>query len=302
MSEPEICADPSSDADEHFLLSTYREKIIEHRFVSEVLAALWHQGIKDAEVLKPEVDGGGYDVVFQAGGTIRHVQLKSVKANATTAKWKVALRLASYPSGCVVVIVSDPHSLAIGPFLWFGGEPGYPLPTIDHFKVAKHTKANAEGVKGERPKHRELPRSAFRPLAAIGEVAKVLFDTGEASASAFSSPLNNAGVEDMLRRAGHPYVQVSWQGGLFDAVGHPGVKVCDADYAHRGDYGTVLLGIAKQAGVSAKVHDSGGGLPPVILANTDEPTAALRFIDLCHLYQIAVLPLASAAFAPAPSC
>lgn len=40
----------------------------------------------------------------------------------------------------------------------------------------------------------------------------------------------------------------------------------------------------------------------VILAKSDEPSAALRFINLCHLYQIAVLPLASTAFAPPPSC
>lgn len=293
----------AENTDDHSLLSSYREKIIEHRFVSEMLAALWHQGIKDAEVLKPEVDGGGYDVVFQARGVIRHVQFKSVKAGAKTAEWSVATRLATYPSGCVLVIVSDPHSLAIGPFLWFGGKPGAPLPPIGNFKLAKHTKGNAEGVKAERPNHRRLPKAAFRKLDTIAEVATVLFGDGKASVSAFASPLNNAGLEDMLRSAGHPYVQVSWRNdGVFEAVGHPGTKVCDADYAHQGDYQTVMLGIAEQAGVSAKVHDSGYGLPPIILADTDDAATALRFIGLCHLYQIAVMPLASTAFAPPPSC
>lgn len=293
----------AGSADEHSLLSSYREKIIEHRLVSEVLAALWHRGIKDAEVLKPEVDGGGYDVVFQAGGIIRHVQLKSVKADATTAEWIVATRLATYPSGCVLVIISDPQSLAIGPFLWFGGKPGAPLPPIKHLKPAKHTKGNAQGVKTERPNHRRLPKAAFQKLETIGDVAAALFGDGKASTSAFASPLNNAGLEDMLRRAGHPYVQVSWgNDGGFEAVGHPGTKVCDAAYAHQGDYQTVMLRIAEQAGVSAKVHDSGYGLPPIILADTGDAATALRFIGLCHLYQIAVLPLASTAFAPPPSC
>jgi hypothetical protein len=37
--------------------------------------------------------------------------------------------------------------LELGPFLFFGSEAGKPLPDLGDLKIAKHTKANAEGVK-----------------------------------------------------------------------------------------------------------------------------------------------------------
>ena len=41
--------------------SSYREKLLEHLVVGEVLRYLWCQGVTTAESLRPEVDGGGYD-------------------------------------------------------------------------------------------------------------------------------------------------------------------------------------------------------------------------------------------------
>jgi hypothetical protein len=32
--------------------------------------------------------------------------------------------------------------MTLGPFLFFGAEPGLPLPPLDAFKIAKHTKGN----------------------------------------------------------------------------------------------------------------------------------------------------------------
>ena len=163
-------------ADQHFRNSSYREKIIEHRFIAEMLTYLWRSGIHDAEILKPEVDGGGYDLVFQIGGAIRHIQLKSVNAESSTKRWKCATKLQQYPSGCVVVIVSDPNTLDIGPFYWFGGTIGDPLPSLQDYLVAKHTKANKEGTKTERPDHRILPKGAFEKIEGFEELLGKLFD------------------------------------------------------------------------------------------------------------------------------
>jgi hypothetical protein len=38
---------------------------------------MWRNGARDIEVLKSEVDRGGYDVVLESNGVIRHIQLKS---------------------------------------------------------------------------------------------------------------------------------------------------------------------------------------------------------------------------------
>jgi hypothetical protein len=57
--------------------SSYREKLLEHLFVGDVLRELWLCGVTTAEFLRPEVDAGGYDLVITCNGFVRHIQLKS---------------------------------------------------------------------------------------------------------------------------------------------------------------------------------------------------------------------------------
>jgi len=159
----------------HFLQSSLREKILEHLFIGEVLKFLWIKDIRDIEVLKAEVDSGGYDVVISCGGIIRYIQLKASYKGATTSEQKVQLSLRTKPGGCVIWIQFDPDTLDLGPFYWFGGEPGLHFPDISSKKVAKHTKSNAEGVKLDRPNLRVLKKSDFTKLATIEEAVSKLF-------------------------------------------------------------------------------------------------------------------------------
>jgi hypothetical protein len=161
--------------------SSYREKLLEHLVVGEVLRYLWCQGVTTAESLRPEVDGGGYDLVIACKSVIRHIQLKSSHRGAATAKQHVNIRLAEKPSGCVVWVVFDEATMELGPFLWFGGVPGQPLPDIQDYPVARHTKGNAQGVKAARPNIRVLKRAVFEPVASIPELVARLF--GHAAAS-----------------------------------------------------------------------------------------------------------------------
>jgi hypothetical protein len=69
----------------------------------------------------------------------------------------------------------NPDTLAIGPFHFFGGAPGYPLLDIGHFPMAKHPKGNADGIKLERPNLRVVRLSQFRSLASIEELYDRLF-------------------------------------------------------------------------------------------------------------------------------
>lgn len=159
----------------HSAYSSYREKLLEHLFIGEVLRHLWCQGITTAEFLRPEVDSGGYDLVIACNAVIRHIQLKSSHRNAKTAKQNVNIHLAEKPSGCVVWVVFDESTLALGPFLWFGGLPGQRLPDISSLPIAKHTKGNAQGVKVERPNIRVLKRSAFEEVASVPELVERFF-------------------------------------------------------------------------------------------------------------------------------
>ena len=162
-------------ASEHSLLSTYREMLLEHLFAGEVMRHVWLSGIKRLEILKPQVDDGGYDLVLEAASIVRHVQLKATFQGSTVDRFTINTALSQKPSGCVICLLFDPGTLHIGPFLWFGGPPGERLPTLQQYRVGKQTRGNAQGKKGERLAIRIVPRSAFEQLNTIADLAGRLF-------------------------------------------------------------------------------------------------------------------------------
>jgi hypothetical protein len=161
--------------DQHYLKSSFREKLIEHLFIGELLKHSWLDSSCSLEFAKPEVDNQGYDLIAEQNGIIRHIQLKASHLKARTAKQKVHIALSSKPSGCVIWVFFNDESMELGPFLFFGGTPGSPLPCIDGFRVAKHTKANAEGVKAERPEIREVRKGQFQKYETVQDIYELLF-------------------------------------------------------------------------------------------------------------------------------
>lgn len=173
----EVIEDDLAEADEpnpNSIHSTLRERIVEHVFVGDALRRLWQRGITDVEVLRSEFDAGGYDLVMSHGKVVRHIQFKTTALGGKAANTKLSLQLAAKPSGCVLWIIVTPD-LALHSFLWFGGAPGEPLPDLSEFRIAKHTKGNAEGTKTERPNHRVVPRGRFEVLASLDAVLEHLF-------------------------------------------------------------------------------------------------------------------------------
>ncbi len=161
--------------DQHFLKSSFREKLIEHLFIGELLKHSWKDGTCSLEIAMPEVDNQGYDLIAEESGVVRHIQLKAAHLDARAAKQKVHIALGNKPSGCVIWVYFNENTLDLGPFLFFGAGAGEPLPDVASFKVAKHTKANAEGVKSERPEIREIQKGKFRTLSSMKEIYDVLF-------------------------------------------------------------------------------------------------------------------------------
>jgi hypothetical protein len=154
--------------------SSLREKLIEHVFIGELLCVLWRRGARDIEVLRPEVDRGGYDLVLECNRVLRHVQFKSSHRDARTSEVALNLKLADRPSGCAIWVLFDQKTLELGPFLWFGGAPGQPLPRLGD-KVARHSKADSNGRKNARPNLRVVKRSRFTVLTSVDEVVVALF-------------------------------------------------------------------------------------------------------------------------------
>ncbi len=154
--------------------SSAREKVLEHLFVGELLRCLWRRGVRNMEVLRAEVDMGGYDLVLEANGVLRYVQLKSSHRTSATASVPVNVNLEAKPGGCVVWMRFDPETVELGPYLWFGAKPGEPALSLGD-RIARHTKADRTGVKALRPNIRILPVARFQKLGSIDEVVDALF-------------------------------------------------------------------------------------------------------------------------------
>lgn len=173
---------PRAERDEdtaHFRQSSYREAMLEHLLVGEMMRRLWP---KTLEVCKPQVDAAGYDLILQSSGVLRHVQLKTSLSGGAASAVNVHVALANRSGGCVIWTRFDGTTFAPDEFLWLGGEPGQALPDVDHFPLARHTKANSEGYKAERPSHRRVPQSAFVRLSTMDQLLVRLFGEGGAPA------------------------------------------------------------------------------------------------------------------------
>ena len=158
--------------------SSFYEQLVEHVFISEVLQEVWFHFGLTVEVLRSEVDASGYDVVFECNKKVRHVQLKTSKTGGKTARQKVNVALSNKPSGCVVWIVREEaqqnHRMQLT-YRFFGADAGDPLPSLDRFPVAKHTKGNKDGVKAERPSIKVVPKRRFDEIETTEELVIKLF-------------------------------------------------------------------------------------------------------------------------------
>ncbi len=169
---------PDYGLDDTSLRSSFFEQLVEHTFISEVLQEVYFGYGLVVEVLRAEVDASGYDLVLECNGILRHVQLKTSKDRAKTSSQKVHLRLGEKASGCVVWVIrkEDPESRRMKlSYRYFGGLAGEPLPALQSFKIATHTKGDAKGVKNERPMIRVVPKSRFIGLETSGELVAILF-------------------------------------------------------------------------------------------------------------------------------
>lgn len=154
--------------------SVLREKVVEHIFVAELSRVLLLDMKLPFETLRAEFDSNGYDLVIEANGHIRHIQLKAMRTGGKRARVDINLALAEKPSGCVLWMVVDETTLELGPFLWLGGKPGVKL-KIPKGRVARHTKGDSKGFRSDRPGLRTVAKGKFTKLDELRDVAEMLF-------------------------------------------------------------------------------------------------------------------------------
>ena len=164
----------ADDAD--FRFSSYRERVLEHQLVGEILRELWLRGAYTVEVLRSEVDAAGYDVVLEYQKVVRHIQLKATRAGGRRASVGINIKLRDKPSGCVIWFQFDPETMhPSGPFYWLGGSPGTKVPHLGK-KRGRQTRGDATGHKAVREGIREVRKRRFEVVDSVPALAARLFD------------------------------------------------------------------------------------------------------------------------------
>lgn len=172
--EPHVLMTESEKCSLH---SSFRENMIEHLFIGELLKLSWKEDCS-LEIARSEVDNGGYDLIAELNGIVRHIQLKASSTVAATSRQSININLARKQSGCVVWILYDEKTLALKSFKFFGGKPGEQLPSLSDASIGKHTKGNSVGVKNERPNIRSITKAKFVDIPNLVQLYRALF--GEA--------------------------------------------------------------------------------------------------------------------------
>lgn len=194
-------------------LSVAREKLLEHRLLSDLAVLMLRRG-SPLEILRSEYDSRGYDVVLEASGFLRHLQLKASRQGGKRRQVSISVYLRAKTSGCVVWVFYDPTSLAITELRWLGGSPGEPLPSLGT-AVARHAKGTSEGTKNFRPALRNVGLGKFERLAGIQELADRLFGKS-------ILPTNAIAIAQLRGRFGREWrkrLSESLQGDGFNASG-----------------------------------------------------------------------------------
>ena len=162
-----------------YLESSFREKMLEHIFLAEILQGVWLCRDKTdkrntVEMLKPEVDSAGYDLVLEYGGVRRYIQLKSSKSDSKKRTQTVNSRLANKAGGCIVWLFYEETEEGVKLRYWFyGGHPSM-RPILGN-KLGKRTTANARGVKPRRLNTCVINKTDFKELCGVDELIYKLF-------------------------------------------------------------------------------------------------------------------------------
>ena len=82
--------------DIHNAASSLREQYLEYALLGALCQEMWRRGL-EMDILRSHTDRSGYDILLEADGIQRHVQLKSSFVGAKTSRQKINVKLANRP-------------------------------------------------------------------------------------------------------------------------------------------------------------------------------------------------------------
>ena len=143
-------------------LSTYRERLIEHIFIADIVQAAIKQG-QIIMVSRSEIDVWGYDIVLNCDKVSRSIQLKSSLKGSI----KASLSLAGIPGSCIVRAMPSVSETESKIFLTYkifesGATKGLALDNFAPAKASRWIKdKSGKAIRKVRSKHVSVPQSAF---------------------------------------------------------------------------------------------------------------------------------------------
>jgi len=173
------------------------EKVLEYHFSGAVTSELLLRD-QPFELLRTDCDRDVYDLVIEANGIIRHIQLKGQVLGGAAGQVTAHVKLADKPSACILWMTYDPATLRPISWRFFGGAPGERIPSLGD-RLARHSRGNRLGEKGLRPNHRIIPTGLFERIDDIGHLVDRLFGTADGRRSEETVP-SILGQPDRERR------------------------------------------------------------------------------------------------------
>lgn len=165
--------EPSVSATLRTHSSSVIAKTLEYKLLGDISAELLLRG-QALEVLRGDVDAFGHDLVLEAGGVVRHIQLKAKVRGGKSLEITCHTDLTLKPSGCIIWITYDPETYSAVEYASFGGAAGEKLPPIGDV-VAKRSTRNGEGDRPLRHQHRILRYGRFDKITNIPDLVDWLF-------------------------------------------------------------------------------------------------------------------------------
>jgi hypothetical protein len=158
--------------------SLYFEKMVEHKFISDIMTYCWYKNKTTLEILHSEIDSNGYDLLISYKDINRYIQLKTSEENGKTVNQKLNSLIVNKQNPCIIWIIRNydiKRKIFNFNYLFWGSNIDSPLPDIGRYKIAKHTKANAQGIKKQRQNIRLIPKKDFIKFDDIERLFEKLF-------------------------------------------------------------------------------------------------------------------------------
>lgn len=144
------------------LKSKFFEKLIEHRFIADIMAHAWFTYKKEVKIIRCEVDSSGYDLILDCESIFRYIQLKTSITTSKRSYQKFNISLLTQENPCIIWIIyrydKKKNDLDFKYYFW-GTELGKRKPKESAYKSTRQKTPG--GKRGRLCNVRNIPKGQF---------------------------------------------------------------------------------------------------------------------------------------------